>query len=109
MEGNMTTNRQISINGFRKQRSRGFSPLLAFVVMVAFAGFALFSFFVKEAYDETRENFLEKLNEEKRVTAINTNLKIELLAITQKGYVEFAAGERLGLKKPKEEEVVVLR
>jgi hypothetical protein len=37
------------------------------------------------------------------------HLKTELLAITQKGYVEFAAGERLGMKKPKEEEVFVLK
>ena len=108
----MSRNRQISIKSFKKQGNRGnrgFSPLLAFVVMIAFAAFALLSFVVKEAYDDTRDKFMEKLSEEKRVAGINTNLKIELLAITQRGYVEFAAGERLGLKKPKEEEVVVLR
>jgi hypothetical protein len=49
------------------------------------------------------------LTQEKSVTETNKNLKMELLAITQKGYVEFAAGERLGLKRPKEEEVLVLR
>ena len=105
----MTKNRRIAIEGFKKQRNKGPSLLLAFVVIVAFASFAFLSFFIKEAYDETKGKFLERLSEEKRVTGVNENLKLELLAITQKGYVEFAAGERLGLKKAKEEEVLVLR
>ena len=106
----MKRNQQIAIKGFKKQRTtRGLSPWLAFVVIVVFASFTFFSFFIKEAYDEAKGKFLERLSEEKRVTEINKTLKIELLAITQKGYVEFAAGERLGLKKPKEEEVFVLR
>ncbi len=106
----MRRTRQIAIKkSFKKQPDKGFSPVLGLAVVIAFACFACASFFVKEAYDETRLTFLEKLTEEKRVTQINANLKIELLAITQKGYVEFAAGERLGLKKPKEEEVLVLR
>jgi hypothetical protein len=49
------------------------------------------------------------LSEEKKVADVNRSLKMELLAITQKGYVEFAVEERLGLKRPKEEEVLVLR
>jgi hypothetical protein len=105
----MKKNRDIAIRGFKKERTRGFPLLRAFVIAVAFASFTFLAFFIKEAYDETKGKFLERLSEEKRVTEINKNLKMELLAITQKGYVEFAAGERLGLKKPKEEEVFVLR
>ena len=105
----MKKNRQMAIKGFKKQRTGGFSLWLAFVIILVFASFTFLSFFIKEAYYETKGKFLERLSEEKRVTEINKSLNIELLAITQKGYVEFAAGERLGLKKPKEEEVFVLR
>jgi len=106
----MKKNREIAIKGgIRKQVNKTSLPLLVVVLVVAFTCFGFLSFFVKEAYDETKLTFLEKLTEEKRVAEINTNLKMELLAITQKGYVEFVAGERLGLKKPKEEEVLVLR
>ncbi len=105
----MRKNQQIAVKGFKKQQKKGFPLLLAFVVLLVFASFAFLSFFIKEAYDETKGKFLERLTEEKSVTETNKNLKMELLAITQKGYVEFAAGERLGLKRPKEEEVLVLR
>jgi len=40
---------------------------------------------------------------------LNRHLKMEILAVTRKSYMEFVAEERLGLKKPKEEEVLVLR
>jgi cell division protein FtsL len=49
------------------------------------------------------------LSQEKKASELNRHLKMELLAVTQKSYVEFVAEERLGLKKPKEEEVLVLR
>ena len=83
--------------------------LLGLMVVISFAGCLLFSFFLKEAYVETKQTFLERLSEEKKVADVNRSLKMELLAITQKGYVEFAVEERLGLKRPKEEEVLVLR
>ena len=105
----MKKNRQIAIKGFKKQRTRGFSLWLAFVIILVFASFTFLSFFIKEAYYETKGKFLERLSEERKLAEINESLKMELLAITQKGYVEFAAEERLGLKKPKEEEVFVLR
>jgi hypothetical protein len=105
----MRKDREIAIKGFKKQRINSFSPWLAFVMVVLFASFTFLSFFIREAYDETKGQFLERLSEDKRVTDINMHLKTELLAITQKGYVEFAAGERLGMKKPKEEEVFVLK
>ena len=105
----MRNNREISVRAFKKQQSKDSLFLLAFVVMLAFVSCMLVSFFVREAYDDSKGKFLERLSEEKKVTETNQHLKMELLAITQKGYVEFAAGERLGLKKPKEDEVLVLR
>ena len=106
----MRKSRKIAVKGgIKKQANKISLPLLVFALVAAFTCFGFLSFFVKEAYDETKLTFLERLTEEKRVAEINANLKMELLAITQKGYVEFVAGERLGLKKPKEEEVLVLR
>jgi hypothetical protein len=105
----MRKSRDISVRTFKKQQGKDSLFLLAFVVMLAFVICMFVSFFVREAYDDNKGKFLERLSEEKMVTETNQHLKMELLAITQKGYVEFAAGERLGLKKPKEEEVLVLR
>ena len=105
----MRNNREISVRAFKKQQSKGSLFLLAFVVVLAFVSCTLISFFIREAYDDNKGKFLDRLSEEKRVTETNQHLKMELLAITQKGYVEFVAGERLGLKKPTEEEVLVLR
>jgi hypothetical protein len=105
----MNKNREISVRAFKKQQSKSSLFLLVFVVMLAFVSCMLVSFFVREAYDDNKGKFLERLSVEKRATETNQHLKMELRAITQTGYVEFAAGERLGLKKPKEEEVLVLR
>jgi len=40
---------------------------------------------------------------------MNNKLKTELAGITQARMLELKAKERLGLKKPKDEEVLVLR
>jgi hypothetical protein len=64
---------------------------------------------LRSACEQTRDEFIERLKNEKKVVETNKALKMELLAITQKGYVEFAAEERLGLKKPKEDEVVIVK
>jgi hypothetical protein len=61
------------------------------------------------ACEDAKADLIEKLKREKEVSELNKTLKIELVAITQKGYVEFAAQERLGLKRPNDAEVVVLR
>ncbi|HAR94893.1 MAG TPA: hypothetical protein DCR97_02870 [Deltaproteobacteria bacterium] len=63
----------------------------------------------RNACELTRDDFIEKLENNKKITETNKALKVELLAITQKNYVAFAAEERLGLKKPTEEEVVILK
>ena len=105
----MKRKRHIAVKNFKKQQRKGSLLLLGVVVAISFVSSAFVSFFLKEAYVETKGAFLERLSEEKKVADINRSLKMELLAITQKGYVEFAAEERLGLKRPKEEEVLVLR
>jgi len=71
--------------------------------------FALTSFFIMGAQNGLREDLIETLRKEKEVTEMNNRLKTELTAITQTRLLELKAKERLGLKKPKEEEVLVLR
>ncbi len=105
----MKRERRIGVKSFKKRQGNDSLLLLGVVVVISFVSFAFVSFFLKEAYVETKGRFLERLAEEKKVVDINKALKMELLAVTQKGYVEFAAEERLGLKRPKEEEVLVLR
>lgn len=80
----------------------------AMIIMCALALILVF-FFLSSSYEEAREEFMERLKKEKQIVELNKALKMELFAITQKGYLEFAAQERLGLKRPKDEEVVVLR
>jgi len=49
------------------------------------------------------------LKKEREIADVNNRLKMELSVITKARYIELKANERLGLKKPKEEEVLVLR
>ena len=60
-------------------------------------------------YEEARGRFIESLKKENELVEINKALRMELEAVTQKGYMEFASRERLGLKQPDDKEVVVLR
>jgi hypothetical protein len=81
----------------------------ALIIVLCFALFATISLFMRAAYNDTREDLIEKLRKERQVAAVNSDLKMELAGITRARYLEFAAKEKLGLKKPKEEEVLVLR
>lgn len=80
-------------------------------IMACLAGISLFVIcsILRNACDQTRDEFIEKLKYGKKIVEMNKALKMELLAITQKGYVKFAAENRLGLKQPTEEEVVILK
>jgi hypothetical protein len=60
-------------------------------------------------YDNLREELIESLKREREIAEVNNKLKMELSVITRARYIELKANERLGLKKPKEEEVLVLR
>ena len=71
--------------------------------------FFVFSFFMRNAFNAEREELIESLKKEREMTLQNEKLKVELSGITRGRYIELKAKERLGLKKPKEEEVLVLR
>jgi cell division protein FtsL len=78
-------------------------------MLLACLALVLIFSFLSSAHQEAREQLLEKLQSEKQTLELNKTLKMELAAITQKRYLEHAAKERLGLKRPAEAEVVVLR
>jgi hypothetical protein len=71
--------------------------------------FAFMSFFMLDVHNRTREALIETLEKEREVMETNNKLKSELAGITQVRLLELKAKERLGLKKAKEEEVLVLR
>jgi hypothetical protein len=79
-----------------------------FLGILCFISFILLSFFIKSVYSQVREDLIEQLQKEGEVAKINDNLKIEYSATTRARFLELQA-KRLGLKKAKEEEVLVLR
>lgn len=91
------------------KEASAFSRLTIALAACACIALVITFIFLSSAYEEARDEYMVKLKEKKQVAETNRNLKVELTAITQKGYLEFAARERLGLKRPTDEEVVVLR
>ncbi len=86
------------------------SPFVVSVLLVLCAALALVVFsFAITANEDAKAQYIERLKKEKQIVETNKKLKTELAAVTQKGYVEFAAQQRLGLKRADEKEVVVVR
>jgi len=91
----------------RDTQQRSIKPLaLSLLASVLFVVVALF---MRGEYNSLREELIESLKREREVAEVNNRLKMELSVITRARYIELKANERLGLKKPKEEEVLVLR
>ncbi len=61
------------------------------------------------SYKHARKELLEVLSKENEVIEKNNRLKTDLSGITQTRLLELKAKERLGLEKPRDEEVLVLR
>lgn len=91
----------------REVQQRSIKPLL--LVVVASIFFIIFALFMRGEFDILREELIESLKKEREIAEVNNKLKMELSVITRARYIELKANERLGLKKPKEEEVLVLR
>jgi hypothetical protein len=85
----------------------GFNPTI--LAVLGAIVFVFVSFFMGSAFHADREELIEKLKKEREASAMNEKLKLELASITRGRYLELKAKERLGLKKPREEEVLVLR
>jgi cell division protein FtsL len=88
-------------------QQRSIKPLV--MVILASALFVMVALFLRGEYNNMREELIESLKREREVADVNNRLKMELSVITRARYIELKANERLGLKKPKEEEVLVLR
>ncbi|HOV90685.1 MAG TPA: hypothetical protein PKW07_08245 [Syntrophorhabdaceae bacterium] len=91
-----------------KDETRYRGILSTLIIIFSFIGIAFFYFIIRGACIDLREDLIFQLSKEKSAIETNNRLKTELSGITKKRYLEFKAKE-LGLKKPKEEEVVVLR
>ncbi|MCX8109742.1 MAG: hypothetical protein N3D15_00625 [Syntrophorhabdaceae bacterium] len=86
--------------------NRGIRSTLIFIL--SFIIVALFYCYIRGACSNLREDLIVQLSRERHALETNSRLKTELSGITKKRYLEFKAKE-LGLIKPKEEEVLVLR
>ncbi len=93
---------------YAKQETKYRGMQSTFLLILSFKGIAFFYFIIRGACNDLREDLIIQLSREKIALETNNRLKTELSGITKKRYLEFKAKE-LGLKKPKEEEVVVLR
>jgi len=91
----------------RDTQQRSIKPLALSILASAF--FVVIALFMRGEYNNLREELIESLKREREVAEVNNRLKMELSVITRARYIELKANERLGLKKPKEEEVLVLR
>jgi hypothetical protein len=82
---------------------------VGFLIIAVVLVFAVMSFFTMSIHGRSRELLIEILKKENVVMEKNNQLKTELAGITQTRFLELKAKERLGLQKPKEEEVLILR
>lgn len=76
----------------------GLSPFCIFAAVAACLVLVVTLFFVTGIYEEARGRFIESLKKENELVEINKALRMELEAVTQKGYMEFASRKRLGVE-----------
>jgi hypothetical protein len=95
----------VSVKKNTQQRS---AKHFLFIILLS-AFFIPVSLYLRGEYNVLREELIESLKKERGITDMNNKLKMELSVITRARYIELKANERLGLKKAKEEEVLVLR
>ncbi len=92
-----------------KKNTRQRSAKHFLLIILLSALFITVSLYMRGEYNGLREELIESLKKERGITDVNNKLKMELSVITRARYIELKANERLGLKKAKEEEVLVLR
>ncbi|MDD3845925.1 MAG: hypothetical protein PHC90_06135 [Syntrophorhabdaceae bacterium] len=82
-------------------------PLLFLGFIVVFV--LVVSFLLVNAHDRARQDLIETLTLERELRQTHQKLKSEMAGVTQSRLLALKAKERLGLTKPKEEEVLVLK
>jgi cell division protein FtsL len=98
----------ISVERLRYRRPRVSTLVVATALCCCVVLAVLFSFLANSC-EEARCQYMDRLKKKKEIVETNEALKMELAAVTQKGYVELVVQERLGLKRPDDREVVVLK
>lgn len=85
----------------------GLRPLmfLGFIIVCI----VLLSCLLSNAHDRARQDLIEALSMERQIKDSHQKLTSELAGITQSRFLALKAQERLGLSKPKDEEVLVLK
>jgi hypothetical protein len=98
---------KVYVSAKRDTRQWSMKPLL--LVILASVSFIVAVLYTQGEYNNLREELIDSLKKEREIADVNNKLKMELSVITRARYIELKANERLGLKKAKEEEVLVLR
>lgn len=103
----MQRTQRIYIDSPRDRSIGSFRPILFCCFIIAFVLFV--SFLLVSAHSRAREDLIETLRLERELTQTHSKLKSDLAGITQTRLLALKAKERLGLTKPKDEEVLVLK
>ncbi len=82
-------------------------PILFLGFIVAFV--LVVSFLLVSAHNRARQDLVETLSLERQLKDTHQKLKSDMAGITQSRLLALKAKERLGLSKPKDEEVLVLK
>ena len=79
------------------------------IVVLSLIICVILSLVMRFSFDHKREELIESLRLERAVSARHELLRVELAGITRARAIEMTTKERLGLKRPKEEEVLIAR
>ena len=82
-------------------------PILFLGFIVVFV--LVVSFLLVNEHNRARQELIETLSLERQLHETHLKLKAEMAGITQSRLLALKAKERLGLSKPKDEEVLVLK
>ena len=82
-------------------------PILFLGFIVVFV--LVVSFLLVNEHNRARQELIETLSLERQLRETHLKLKAEMAGITQSRLLALKAKERLGLSKPKDEEVLVLK
>ena len=103
----MYRSRKIYIDTSGDKLFDGLQPILFLGFMIVFVLFV--SYLLVNAHSRARQDLIETLAQERQLKDTNQRLVSEMAGITQSRLLALKAKERLGLSKPKDEEVLVLK
>lgn len=99
--------RRIYIDTSGDKLFSGLQPILFLAFMIVFVFVA--SYLLVNAHNRARQDLIETLTLERQLRDTHQKLASDMAGITQSRLLALKAKERLGLTKPKDEEVLVLK